>query len=170
MRTLTTVFALSVVIPAWADEPKKAETTKIELADAKADVQFPDKPAKKEVEGGVQYLLEAMGGKAVYLATANPWPDKTDLTNRDFVKTVFENAVGGLEKSLKSKKLADKESKFADKYPTRDVDLEVTGLGIYRTKWVMTPGAFVQLVVAGPKDFVDAAEAKSFMESLKIKD
>ena len=123
-----------------------------------------------DVKGGAQYLLEAMDGKAVYLANANSLPAKADLTNKDFVKTLFETAVNGLEKSLKGKKLSDKESKFADKYPARDVELEVAGLGIYRTKWVITPAAFVQLVVAGPNEFVDAADAKKFMDSLKIKD
>lgn len=170
MRTLTVVFVVLLVMPSWSDEPKKSDGTKIELADAKAEVQFPDKPVTKDVKGGAQYMLEAMSGKAVYLATANPWLAKTDLANKDFVKTVFDNAVGGLEKSLKGKKLSDKESRFADKYPAREVDLEVAGLGIYRTKWVMTPEAFVQIVVAGPKEFVDGAEAKKFMESLKIKD
>jgi hypothetical protein len=170
VRTLTTIIAVLWTIPISADEPKKADGAKIELADAKAEVHFPDNPTKKDVKGGTQYLLETLGGKAVYLATANPWPAKADITNKDFVKTMFDNAVAGLEKSLKGKKLADKESRFADKYPARDVDLEVAGLGIYRTKWVMTPGGFVQLVVAGPKEFVDGAEAKKFMESMKIKD
>ena len=167
IMTLVVVLAYQVRAD---DSKKKSEESTVGLGATKAEVRFPDKPAKKEIKGGAQYLLETMGGKAVFLATANPWIGKTDITNKDFVKTVFENAVGGLEKSLKGKKLSDKEAKFADKYPSRDVDLDVPGLGIYRTRWVMTPTAFIQIVVAGPKEFVDGAEAKKFMESLKVKD
>ena len=170
MRTATLAFCIVLSSFASAQETKKSEATKIELGDSKAEVQFPDKPTKKDVKGGPQFLLETMGGKAVYLVTANSWPTKTDLANKDFVKTVFENAVGGLEKTLKGKKLSDKESKFAEKYPARDVELEAPGIGIYRTKWVMTPTAFIQLVVAGPKEFVEGADAKKFMESLKFND
>ena len=158
MRIPILVVVIVLASQAQADDSKKKpEGSTVGLGTTKAEVRFPDKPAKKEIKDGAQYLLETMGGKAVFLATANPWLGKTDITNKDFVKTVFENAVGGLEKSLKGKKLSDKESKFADKYPSRDVDLDVPGLGIYRTRWVMTPTAFIQIVVAGPKDFVDGA-------------
>ena len=170
MRIAALTLAIVLTSFAGAEAPRKTEWTTIELGDSKSQVQFPGKPTKKDETGGPQFLLETMGGKAVYLVTANPWPTKTDLTNKDFAKTMFDTAVGGLEKTLKGKKLSDNESRFADKYPSRDVDLEAPGIGIYRTKWVMTPTAFIQLVVAGPKEFVDAADAKKFIESLKIKD
>jgi hypothetical protein len=170
MRLLTLMLTVSLAVPLCADEPKKSDWTKIRSDDGKLEVQFPEKPTKKDGKGGTQYLLETMGGKSVYLVMSNSFPQKVDPTNKDFVKTVFEGAVSGLEKSLKGEKVSDKESKFAGKYPARDVDLKVAGIGIYRTKWIMTETAFIQLVVAGAKEFVDGPDAKKFFEALKIKD
>ena len=54
---------------------------------------------------------------------------------------------------------------YDKKFPMKEVDLEVKGLGIYRTKWIITEKGFYQLVVAGPKDFIEGKDAKKFMDS-----
>ena len=42
--------------------------------------------------------------------------------------------------------------------------------GIYRSRLYLTEKSFVQIVVGGSKEFVDSAEAKKFLDSLKIEE
>lgn len=172
MRLLVTFLALSVSLPTWADDkkedkPKDADWVKVSEA-GKFEIQFPGKPTEKAAKSGTQYLLQKTNPTSLFLATGAPLPAKIDLTDAKAVKAVFDNAAATTERSLGGKIVADKETKVADKYPARDIDLEAPGIGIFRTRWVMTPDGFIQVVVAGPKEFVDGADAKKFLGSLKI--
>ena len=173
MRTLAAIFVVSLALPAGADEPKKgdkpkdAEWTKVTEA-GKFEIEFPGKPTEKVAPTGTQYLLQKTSPTALYLATAAPLPSKIDLTDDKAVKAVFDNAVTSTEKALGGKVVSDKEAKVADKYPARDVDLESPGIGLFRARLILTPTGFIQVIVAGPKEFVDGADARRFRESLKI--
>ena len=169
MRTIAVFVVGLLVAPLCADEPKKGEWTKTSMHKGQFEVSFPQKPKETATSSGKQYMVELMEGRAVLLSTVNPFPSKIDLSKKDVVKKVFDGAVGGLKKSIKGKTVSDRESIFMGKYPARDLDLQVPALGIYRTRWVLTEVGFVQLVAAGPKDFVDGADAKKFLKSLKIK-
>jgi hypothetical protein len=175
MRLRATIAALALTIPAGADEPKKADPpkdagwTKI-VPGGKFEIEFPEKPTEKAAKTGTQYLVQKTNPTAMFLATATQLPAKIDLTKSDEVKAVFDNAAKQTERSLGGKVVSDKEGKVADKYPTRELDLEVEGIGIFRTRWVLTADGFLQVLVAGPKEFVDGPDAKRFMESLKIKE
>ena len=56
------------------------------------------------------------------------------------------------------------------KYPSRILELEVPKVGPYRTRFVVTPTHFYQITFAGPKEFVESADAKKFFESFKVKE
>ena len=173
MRTLAAIAAVCLALPAGADEtkkddkPKDADWTKVSEA-GKFDIEFPGKPTEKAAPTGTQYLLQKTNPTALYLATAAPLPAKIDLTDAKAVKAVFDNAVASTQKGLGGKVVSDKEAKVDDKYPARDIDLESPGLGVFRARLVMTPSGFIQVIVAGPKEFVDGADAKRFRESLKV--
>lgn len=173
MRTLAVFAAVCLVLPAGADEPKKgdkprvAEWTKVSEA-GKFEIEFPEKPTEKAAPTGTQYLLQKTSPTALYLATAAPLPGKVDLTDDKAVKTVFDNAVASTQKGLGGKVVSDKESKVADKYPARDIDLESPVIGLFRARLILTPSGFIQVIVAGPKEVVDGADARRFRESLKI--
>jgi hypothetical protein len=173
MRTLATITAICLALPAGADEPKKddkpkdADWTKVSEA-GKFEIEFPGKPTEKAAATGTQYLLQKTSPTALYLATAAPLPGKVDLTDDKAVKTVFDNAVASTQKGLGGKVVSDKEAKVADKYPARDIDLQSPAIGLFRARLILTPTGFIQVIVAGPKEFVDGADAKRFRESLKI--
>lgn len=179
MRPLPFIAVLALGLPLSAEEPKKAEPKKEEAKKAEwskvtagtYEAEFPGKPTETEVKGaGKQYVLQAADPVRVYLAVANPFPVKADLTDEKNVKSVLDKGVDTLTATLKGKVLSDKASKYADKYPARDVDIEAPVIGIFRCRMVLTPTAYVQLTVAGPKEVVEGADAKRFLDSLKIKE
>jgi hypothetical protein len=173
MRTLAAIAVVCLAPFAGADEPKKdakpkdADWTKVTEA-GKFEIEFPGKPTEKAAPTGTQYLLERSGPTGFYLATAAPLAGKLDLTDAKAVKAVLDNAVASTAKGLGGKVASDKDTKVADKYPARDVDVEGAGLGLVRVRLVLIHNGFIQVMVAGPKEFVDGAEAKRFRESFKV--
>jgi hypothetical protein len=173
MRTLVAIVVLGLVLPAGADDTKKdpkskdADWTKVSEA-GKFEIEFPGKPTERDSPAGKQYMLQKTGPTALYLATASPLPGKVDLTDDKAVKLIFDNAVSSTQKGLGGKVVSEKDVKVADKYPARDVELEAPTIGIFRARLVLTGQGFIQVVIAGPKEFVDGADAKRFRESLKV--
>lgn len=179
MRPLPFMAVLALALPLSAEEPKKAEPKKEEAKKADwskvtaghYEAEFPGKPTETEVKGGgKQYVLQAADPVRVYLSVANPFPAKVDVSEEKNVKAVLDQGVNTLAATLKGKVLSDKTTKYADKYPARDVDIEAPVIGIFRCRMVLTSGAYVQLTVAGPKEVVEGADARRFLDSLKIKE
>ena len=173
MRTLAALTVVALTLFAAADEPKKDPKPKaadwVKVSDpGKFEIEFPGKPTERASPAGTQYTLQMTSPSAVLMATAAPLPSKIDLTDDKAVRVIFDNAVKSTKEALGGKIVSDKESKLADKYPARDVDLETPLLGTYRARWVLTDKGFIQVVVSGPKDFVDGADAKRFRESFKV--
>src|SRR5262249_30956255 len=133
---------------------------------SKYEVQFPGKPKVNPVKDGEQLLLEAREGKAVYFIQSSTLA-KEIKPDDPLVKTIFDNTRDALEKSLKGKVTAEKDIKLGDA-PGRTFDVDAPGLGIYRTQIYISKAELIQVVVAGPKEFVDSEEAKKFLGSLKM--
>lgn len=148
----------------------RAADEKVEDGATKFEIVFPDKAKANPGKGQKQWILERDGGKAALLMQVNSFPSAIDTGNADLAKTIMDGGQGALVNAFKGAKLlSSKEIKFG-KYPGRDVDVDAPGLGIYRVKFVLTPNNFYQITALGPKDFVDGAEVKKFMESFKMKD
>jgi hypothetical protein len=172
MRFLSIFAFLAFAINLPADDtkkPDKGDAVKVSEA-GKYEVEFPGKPNEKDTKGGKQYVLQRTDPRVVFISVASPLPKKADLGDADAVKKVFEAASSNTAKSLGGKVLSEREFKLNDKYPARDVDVDAPGIGVFRSRMVLTPGTYVQATVAGPKDVVDGAEAKRFLDSLKIKE
>lgn len=169
MRLLTGI--LLVCFAGFAVAEDKTEWTTVLSKKGKYEVAFPGKVTEKDVEpAGLQTILEAEGGKAVYMTQVNLYPAAIDPTDKTVVSTTFKAAQDAVIKALGDPKIAsEKTGTFDKKFPMKEVDLEVKGLGIYRTKWIITEKGFYQLVVAGPKEFVEGKDAKKFMDSFKFK-
>ena len=120
------------------------------------------KPTERDSPAGKQYTLQKAGPTALYLATAAPLPGKVDVADEKVVKMVLDNAVKSIQTGLGGKVVSDRQSRVADKYPARDIELETPALGVYRARLILAPGGFIQVVTAGPKEFVDGAEAGRF--------
>jgi hypothetical protein len=173
MRTLAAIVATCLILPTGAEEPKKDARPKdggwTRVSEAGTfEIEFPGKPTERASRAGTQYSLQMSSPAAALLATAATLPTKVDLTDAKAVKVVFDNAVRSTAESLGAKIVSDKVTTVGDKYPARDVDLETPLFGVYRARWVLTEKGFIQVVVTGPKEFVDGADARRFRESLKI--
>lgn len=174
MRTVVAFAVMSLAVAARADEPQKsappkeAEWTTIAVP-GKFEIRFPGKPTEKPAKTGTQYLLQQTNPMILYLATVAPLPGKLDLTDTKAVQSVFDSAAASTEKSLGGKIVSKKESKAGGKYPAREMEFEAAGIGRMRTRWVLTPDGFIQVVVVGSKDAIDGANARKFFESFKSK-
>src|SRR5262249_34301152 len=138
---------------------------------AKAEISFPGKATEKSTAGGGNLVLSAMGGKAVYLMSYNDFPKEIDITDKAAVKKILDNGRDGGLKSLKGKLLTEKDVTLEvgkNKYPGRAFDMESKAFGIYRTRIYLSKNKLYQVVVLGPKEFVDSEDAKKFLDSFKI--
>lgn len=166
MRMLFAGLILIVAGTARADDPKVSwHTHKDEKGNM--SVEFPGEPKKIERSNTVQALLEAEDGKAVYIAAYTPLPMPVDLDG-ELPKQMLRDSQSSMEKSLNGKVLSSKEVKHADKYPARDIQVEAPGIGIYKTRVIVTENRLFQVTVLGPKDFVESANVKRFFGSFKI--
>lgn len=169
MRKLCVLVLGFVALPILADS--KPEWQKTTSAKGRFEIQFPGKPGDNSKDITTQFILEAEGGKAALLATSTALPAPIDITNKDTATKMFDNGKDGLVKGFKnSKVLAERKLVHAGKYPAKEVDLDIPGLGLYRTKWIITETAFIQIVVLGPPEYVEGAIASVFFESVKILD
>jgi hypothetical protein len=134
-----------------ADEPK-SDWVKIAPEGQKYEVQFPDKPKENSGKGSSQYLLSLQGGKVALIAQITSFAKEIDTSDAEVAKSVLDGGRNGLTNSLKgSKILTEKESKFNEKFPARDIDVNVPQLGLYRTRFILTPTTFYQVAVLGPQ-------------------
>ncbi|WP_020473321.1 hypothetical protein [Zavarzinella formosa] len=166
MRLLTGLTLMFLVGTIAADEA--TAWTKIISKKGKYEVSFPGKVIEKAVDGnGLQTMLGAMDGKALYMTQVNFFSATVDPSNKDWVDTKFKTTRDAFVKTLGNPKVLAETNGLMGELPTKDVDLEVVG-GIYRARWIISPKGFYQILIAGPKDFVDGKDAKKFMESFKL--
>jgi hypothetical protein len=169
MRLLIScVFVATTAMPLMADD---ANWEKVSSSDGKFTAEFPAKP--RTMPGGnarqIQIVLETSGGKHTYMVQSNSIENAIPIDNQEAVKTVFDGGESGLTKALKGKIVSSKDTTFSDqKYPARDIDMEVAAFGIYRVRLVLTGQRLYQITVLGPKDFVDGKDVEKFMNSFKI--
>jgi hypothetical protein len=148
----------------------KAEGVKISPEGGNCEILFPAKPKEIASPGGAQFVLEREGGKAALMLQYNALPKEIDIGNADTVKAVLDGSREGMKKALKGGKFVlDKDVKVDGKYPAREIDMEVPGLGIYRVRLILTGPKLYQVTVAGSKEYVNGAEAKKFRGSFKLK-
>jgi len=147
----------------------QADNTKVEPKEGKCEIVFPGKPTEKPGDKSLQIIMETLEGKGALMLQYNDMPNKIPTDNAEAVKKILDGGQGGLTQALKGKILKSEDGKFGD-HPSRDIDMEVPMLGVYRVKFIFTGDKFYQVTAAGPKDYVNGEEVKKFMESFKIKD
>jgi hypothetical protein len=142
--------------------------TKVAPEGGKCEIMFPGKAKETDQKGGKQLMVEREGGKAAMLLQFNDI-GAIDIKNAEAVKVIMDGASGGLKTVFKSAKVqSEKDFKFNNKYPAREIEMDVPMLGIYRTRFVLTGSKVYQVTVLGPKDYQASAEVKKFLESFKI--
>jgi hypothetical protein len=165
------VVLLAAAAPA-ADDPK-AEWVKVVPEGGKCEALFPVKPKETKSDDGRLYVIEREAGKAAaaLMVQYSKLQTPVDVKNADNAKFLFDAGRDGVTKSFKGAKVAsEKDFKFADKYPARDVVTDVPGTGVYKTRFVLTGPYFYQITILGPKEYADGPEAKKFLDSFQLKD
>jgi hypothetical protein len=168
MRRLTLCVALIVLPCAFGEDKPVTKGVKIATKDGKVSAVFPHKPTEKKQGDLTLYLHESKDGKSAMLFNQYPLPKEVDLTDKALVKKVLDGGREGGIKSIKGKYLSKKDLQLG-KYPGQTFDAEVAG-SIYRARIYLTGKSLVQIVVLGPKEFVDSAEVKKFLDSLKLEE
>ncbi|MCX7699986.1 MAG: hypothetical protein N2039_03835 [Gemmataceae bacterium] len=163
------VFVLSVTLIARGQE---ARWTRIDVKDGRCSIEFPGKPmdpGQLNKSKGQQLILEVLDGKGAYMLQHNQFEKAVDVKDADLVKRIFDGGQNGLEKALKGNISRADEGEFKG-FPTREIEMEVANLGIYRVKFVLTPNRFYQVTAAGPKEFTSGPDVERFIKSFKIDD
>lgn len=172
MKLIGACLAVVAVGSLWAaDDPKDKDWVKVAPEGGKCEILFPAKPTEKAQKDSTQVILERENGKVALMLQYNELPKQIDVGSADAVKVVLNGGRDGLKNAFKGSKIvSEKDFKFADKYPARDIDMEVPQLGIYRVRFILTGPKFYQVTVLGPKDYMAGAESKKFWESFKLKE
>jgi hypothetical protein len=141
----------------------------VKIAENNSMVLFPAKPKETRSPEGKQFLVERKGGSVAMVFAYSDIAPRLNTDNPADVDA-FLGKIGDLMVArLKgSKVISTKDSKHMGKFPVRDFELEVPGLGIYRTKITVTTRQMYQVTIAGPKDYHQSDEAKKFMQSFQL--
>jgi hypothetical protein len=166
MRRLTLSITLMVLPCAFGEDKPDAKGVKITTKDGKVSIVFPSKPKTRKVDGIEVSVVEIMNGQRGYMLSYGDLPFEIDLTDKPLVEKAFGVARRDVIRSVEGKLVSKKDIKLGA-FPGHTYDAEMSE-GIYRVRLFLTGKRFVQILVFGPKEFVDSAEAKKFLESLKI--
>src|SRR5262245_45821123 len=163
MRLLSACLTLLVaagLVAAQKDKTQKPDKPEVKWEKytpkgANAEVSFPGKATAKADKGSGNLVL-SKGKDAVYLMSYNDFPKAIDITDKAAVKKILDNGRDGGLKSLMGKLLSEKDITLDKKYPGRAFDMESKTFGIYRTRIYLSKNRLYQVVVLGPKEFVDS--------------
>jgi hypothetical protein len=147
----------------------KTEWVHVALKIGKGEVSFPEKPRDRMVDEAHHRLtLERDNGKATLIAAVGTMPVEIDLSENDAPEFLDPtvNALSGqfLDSTVKS----DTKGMLNNKYPFRDIVLELPGRGLFRARYILTEQELYQVIASGPKDYVEGDEAKKFIDSFTI--
>ena len=168
MRLLSFCVALLLLPAAFADDKPAAAGKKITTKDGKVSATFPAQPTEKKGLNMVVFLHEGKDGKTALVLNQGVLPKEVDLTDKDLVKKVLDGGREAGIRAIKGKLLTNKDLKLG-KYPGQTFDAEVS-IGIYRARVYLTGKHMIQVVAVGSKEYVDGAEAKKFLDSLKLEE
>jgi hypothetical protein len=154
-----------------ADKPE-SDGVKIAPKNGKFEVEFPDKPKETGTANSKIYRLERDSGKGnVILQVKTEEIPKIDIAKDNIVKITLDNAQKGIAKSFEKqggKITSTNDLKLNDKYPARDVEIDVPKQGTFRLRMVLTPERLYQISILGSKDYLDGKEAMKFWDSFKL--
>ena len=169
MRRLTTCVVLSFFISALGcrkpDDNPQAEIT---ARDSKVSAAFPYPPSETKTPNSVVHHYGSKDGKTALLLNQGSLPREIDLTDVALVAKVLDNGRENGIRSIQGELLSKEDLKLG-KYPGQTFDARVS-IGIYRAKVYLTGKEMIQIVAIGPKEYVDSAEVKKFLDSLKIEE
>lgn len=166
------IASVVLLSAAFVASGQETQWTRIDVKDGGCSIEFPGKPVdpgQLNQSKGQQLILEVLDGKGAYMLQHNLFEKAIDVKDDALVKKIFDGGQSGLKNALKGNISRADDGEFKG-YPTREIEMEVANLGIYRVKFVLTPNRFYQLTAAGPKEFTSGGDVERFIKSFKIKD
>src|ERR1017187_7233791 len=92
MKKLSASLALFLMVSAGFALAQETEWSTFSSSDGKCEIKFPGKFKSKGKKGAMQAILEAQGGKAVYILGYNAFPKDFAVDDKDTVKKKFDDA------------------------------------------------------------------------------
>lgn len=84
-------------------------------------------------------------------------------------KARLDGARDGAVKNINGKLRSEKEIKLDDKYPGREIVIDLAGKnGVVRQRFYLVKDRFYQILVAGTPAFVDSTAATAFLDSFAL--
>lgn len=166
--SLVGLLAAVVFVAAVSAQGEKVAWQKVTLKATGATAEFPGKATEKNRPNGSQFLLQAEGGKGIYLVDVASLPKEIDVTDKAAVKKLMSAAESSMLKGLKARVVSDKDITL-DKSPGKAFVLDSTTIGVVHVRVFVTPTAFYQVLVGGPKELAESKASQKFLGSLKLK-
>jgi len=166
MRMLLVAVIVFAIQPVSPGEDKETKWQKAGPKGGKISAEFPGKPTEDESESLTKFELNLPNGKGSFLLLIGMLPFKLDLDNKEIVTKHLNAGRDGGVKAVKGKLVSEKDVKLG-KYPGRMIVVE-SGANRFQVRFYVTETKLIQVIVAGPKEFVEGADAKKFLDSLKI--
>jgi hypothetical protein len=134
-------------------------------------VQMPGTPrqtmhdTESDFGKGVLYMNTVQVGKTMYGANYCDFPAEIKKAP---LKQVFDSSRDGAVANLEGKLASEKDIKL-DKYPGREVQIEVAGgKRLFRARVYLVEQRLYQVVVFGTKDAATSKEADKFLDSFAL--
>lgn len=166
MRTLLVAVVVLATQPLLLSEDKETKWQAAGPKGGKISAQFPGKPAEDKSDSLTKFELNLPNDKGSYLLLIGMLPFKLDLDNKEIVTKHLNAGRDGGVKAVKGKLVSEKDVKLG-KYPGRMIVVE-SDKNWFQVRFYVTETKLIQVIVTGPKEFVEGADAKKFMDSLKI--
>jgi hypothetical protein len=139
--------------------------------DGRFKVLLPGKPETKTQKlpsGPPMKLYVARGGAGVFMVATAEVPEAAKETDDKIQARLDAGRDQGLQDS-KGNLLKETRIKLANKYPGREVLIELPGgKEVLRTRFYLVDGRIYQVAVVGTADFVNSAASNKFLDSLNI--
>jgi hypothetical protein len=123
-----------------------------------------------------KHRLQVIHGEGIYTIhyADSADPPRTKIEKAAEEKTrekereqLLDKARDDLVASLKGKLLKERKLTL-DKYPGRELEIEVRALGIYRVRMFQADRRFYQLLLVGPREVTSSRDAERFFTSFRI--
>lgn len=181
MRSIIPILAVALMLgckrdqDATSNKPAEEATSTgkvITSKELKFEAWFPNTPKEDKAKDGKRFLLVKPETKSAYMVQCTPFNPAVPLTDTTTIDLYFVGAKAGLVQGPNKggKRTVEEKYQFEGKYPAWKVDVSLPDERIFRVRLIHRGTHFYQVIVAGTKDFVDSADARKFVDSLKFTD
>jgi hypothetical protein len=166
------VLALMLPVPAQAAEPN-LQLQEFMSRPFRFSVQMPGRPTQAEQNvptavGDVKmtrFTVEISQKLAYMVAVADYPAGSANANNQD---AILDGAANGAATSLRGRINTKEPITLNGRHPGRHIEVDVPGLGVYRSHLYLVGDRLYQLVIVGSRADVTSRIANQFLASLRL--